>query len=417
MLLPNINFKLKRQQEIRNRTKEILNYTKDEEEKGLNLHYKSIVIDSLFPGAGITPYSNKLVKVMKTMLKDNRSFSDIRNEMDRIAYIDITERSDIREGYLQSWNASGVTCANRALWPPGEAGFQGAIKKLSLSKNTIDHFDEVFLAFSAKDIIKAKKEGKHSVLWSLLNTTVLGGGFDLNKELNNIDLFYGLGVRAMELTFNFRNLVGDGCMERYESGLSHFGVKVLERMNQLNMILDVSHSGYQTTLDAVDLSKTPIVASHTTCRSIFEHSRGKTDEEMVSIAEKGGYIGICQTPPYLGGNGTIKEFLDHVDYAVELVGVDNVGIGTNNKYRPFSPQETSILHTKWNRASVSGTDWWLGKRAVYSKTNFDETLSGSLTWINWPYFTVGLVSRGYSDKEIKAIIGGNFLRIIQQVIG
>jgi membrane dipeptidase len=411
------NSEEKRQQEIRARTKKILNFSESEEERGLALHQESIVIDSLFPGSGVMPYSNRIVKSLETMLEESKPYGDIINEIDRLAHIDIVESQEIREGYLQSWKRSGVTCANRALWPPGEPGFRGALKNLSLSKNKIDRFDEISLALSADDIRRTKKEGRHAIIWSLLNTTVLGGGFDVSEELNNVDLFYGLGVRAMELTFNYRNFVGDGCMERYESGLSHYGVKVVERMNNLRMLVDVSHSGYQTTIDAVDLSKYPVAASHTTCRSIKDHVRGKTDGEMMTIAEKGGYIGICQTTPYLGGKRTLKEFLDHVEYAVELVGIDHVGIGTNNRYRPFNPSKTNTLVKQMWQSPDSGIDWWLGRRAPISTTNIDETQTGSLTWINWPYFTVGLVTRGYSDDEIQKIIGGNFLRIIEETIG
>jgi membrane dipeptidase len=406
-----------RLQYILERTHSLLNFSKEEEEIGLEIHEESIVIDSLVPRLGIMPFIKGLAKKYECMAKEGRPLSEIRNESDRTTFSRLIDDPIIKKQYLWSWRKSGVTCANNALWPPGEPGFDGAIKNISKSKRIIDVIGDLTLVKSHKDIINAKKKKKNALLWSLLNTTALGGGFDISDELNNLDIFYGLGVRAMELTFNYRNFAGDGCMERYQSGLSHFGLKIVERMNDLRMLIDVSHAGYQTTLDAVDFSAAPIAATHTMCKGLVDHFRGKSDEEMASIADRGGYIGICQVPPYLGGNGTIKEFLDHIDYAVELVGIDHIGIGTNNIDNPFSPKRYSELQELANKTPVSSSDWWLGVRAHLSREMFMETLTGSLSWINWPYFTVGLVTRGYSKPEIQKIIGGNFLRILKTVIG
>ena len=246
---------------------------------------------------------------------------------------------------------------------------------------------------------------------------VIGGGGDWERELENLDLLYGLGVRIMQLTYNLRNFVGDGCTERYESGLSYFGVDVVERMNKLGMLVDTGHCGYQTTLDAVEISKTPAIASHTGCRSVYDYPRSKTDEELQAIAENGGYVGIYAYDNFLAKErGNVTDFLDHIDYAVNLIGAEHVGIGTDAFIHPKMPER---LLEKMDQDEPRWSGFWVQDwlEASALAVALIEARVGSLVWTNWPYFTVGLVSRGYSDQEIQKIIGGNFLRILEKVIG
>jgi len=416
-------------EETRKRTLEIIEISKDEIEKGLELHRESLVVDSLYPRS-VMPYSDRMTDRAKEMVEEGSSLRDIMGEMDRMGFVEIAEDIKTREQYLEIWRRSGVTCSSKTL---ASNTLQDAITSLSREKYRIDKLrDSELLATCTDDIKRAKEKGQHAILWNFQNTTHLGGGVNVDTELDNINLFYGLGVRVMQLTYNLRNFVGDGCTERYESGLSNFGVRVVERMNKIGMLVDTSHCGYQTTLDAIETSKVPISATHTTCKKVFSHNRGKTDEELKAIAEKGGYIGITQIPAFLGGKGTIKEFLDHVDYAVDLVGVEHIGIGSDNSY-PAALEPDFLFEMRKKEGGglfpykkpPSGRGWWGGwrpdeptARAVASpEMRDDEDRKGSLAWINWPYFTVGLVTRGYSDQEIKGIIGGNFVNILNNVIG
>lgn len=412
---------------IRTRTLKILNISKEEEEKGLELHKKFVVCDSLLDY--ITPYSNRMVKRTEEMLNEGISSQEIDNEMNRIKAIDISSDLNTKKEYIDVWNHAGVTCGSVTV---GSDSVIDAIKRISNAKYQIDRLkDEELLAICTDDIKRAKKEGKHAFIWNFQNTILLGGGVDIDKELNILDLFYGLGVRVVQLTYNLRNFVGDGCTERYESGLSYFGLRVLERMNKLGMLIDTAHCGYQTTLDASEFSSMPIAATHTACKSVYMHDRNKTDEELKAIAEKGGYIGILTFPPFLGGKSTMKEFLDHIDYAVNLIGAEHVGIGTDAWYKSHVPQRLTSINPLLRSARghigyepLRGGDWWRGWRHeepkasnLFTQEMWEELNEGSLAWVNWPYITVGLVSRGYSDKEIEGIIGGNFLRILERVIG
>jgi membrane dipeptidase len=182
------------------------------------------------------------------------------------------------------------------------------------------------------------------------------------------------------------------------------------------MIVDVSHCGHQTTMDSIEVSKDPVIASHVGCRGVYDHPRNKKDEELQAISEKGGYVGIYNHDNFIKqGGGNAKSFLDQIDYAVDLLGVEHVGIGTDVSYSSTMPES---LWCAINRLR-SGPDWmmsWKGFRPEHLG-DMVECRRGSTAWENWPYFTVGLVSRGYSDKEIQKIIGSNFLNIIKKIVG
>jgi membrane dipeptidase len=212
----------------------------------------------------------------------------------------------------------------------------------------------------------------------------------------------------MHLTYNRRNFVGDGCAESANGGLSELGRDLVMEMNRVGIVVDIPHSGKQTTLDAADVSEKPIMASHTAAEGIFKHIRCKSDEEIKAIAGTGGLIGVYVLPNMLGPEATLSTMLDHVDYIADLVGTDHVAIGTDTSYAaPFPDGIKGYPNARFD------TRWWgnWNERNQFLPTS-DEASSGSLAWTNWPLYTVGLVMRGYSDEELKMILGGNFLRIL-----
>lgn len=225
----------------------------------------------------------------------------------------------MEEEYAEAWERLGLTAINCSTL--SFRTFLIVVEGISNFTYDLDNLRDIIVkATCVEDVRRAKREGKHAIMWNFQNTVLFGGGVDVERELDNIDFFYHLGVRVVQLTYNLRNFVGDGCTERYQSGLSYFGIKVVERLNKLGMLVDVSHCGHQTTMDAIEVSKDPVVATHTACKGVHFHNRNKTDEEMQAIAEKGGYVGILREQPFIGGKGTIKEILDHIDYAVDLIG-------------------------------------------------------------------------------------------------
>ncbi len=266
----------------------------------------------------------------------------------------------------------------------------------------------------ASDAAAAIAEGKRAMFWSGNNPPSDAGFLDGYAQLYWLGAFHRLGFRMMHLTYNRRNWVGDGCMEPVQGGLSAFGLDVVAAMNDLGIIIDTPHTGGQTTLDAARVSRAPIAASHTICRELRDHPRGKTDDEMRAIADRGGFIGITCVSHFLSEKGgTIVDLLDHVDHAVQVVGIDHVGIGTDTGFMAPPPAEPEMLPVPRMRQA-----WWsfwqpgtLGADIGVAP----EGASESINWICWPYFTVGLLMRGYSEEQIAKIVGGNILQTLTEV--
>ena len=156
----------------------------------------------------------------------------------------------------------------------------------------------------------------------------------LEGDMNRMEVFYNLGIRFVQPTYQDRNLFGDGCGERFQSGLSKLGIKFVEKLDELGIVIDTSHVGIGTTIDCANMSQRPIMATHTAARAIVDTPRNKTDDEIKAIAAKGGVIGIAGKSGFLKKDGletgsTINDMIDHVVYIAGLVGIDHVGIGTD----------------------------------------------------------------------------------------
>jgi len=294
---------------------------------------------------------------------------------------------------------SGLTCMFEAVAVIEEI-FDESMKQLGSFYHFVQTQPDMRLGFCAEDIRRAKKDGKQLVMVQFEPQTI-------GLQIDRIDTLYGLGVRMMMLTFNSRNYVGDGCGERTDSGLSYFGLDVVERMNKVGMMIDLSHCGDRTTLDTIEASKDPVLFNHTGARALHPKcKRLKTDEAIKALAEKGGLMGISAVPNQLSNakRQGIEDMLNHIDYAVKLIGIDHVALGLD---KVFGDQ---VAH---HRAGAN-TVFFLSR--VGQELNADY-MEGIESPEEWPNITRGLVSRGYSDQEIEKIIGGNALRIMEQVIG
>ena len=211
------------------------------------------------------------------------------------------------------------------------------------------------------------------------------------------------------LTYNRMDHIGVGCTERVDAGLSMFGMEVVRCCNVLGIVVDVSHCGHLTTLDACRHSKKPVTANHTAARSVYAHARGKSDEALHAIAGTGGVIGIVAAPPFLtdAAAPSIEHMLDHIDYVAAAVGWQHVGIGTDWPLQ--APDE--VL------AAFSGE---LNKNHGFraqDRLDLTQRLVGFNDCRDLPNITRGLVKRGYSDEQIRGVLGENALRVFQEVCG
>ena len=255
----------------------------------------------------------------------------------------------------------------------GTSGFSTPVRMDFFDEEVETHRDEVTIARSSTDILKAKEEGKLAAILAVENSDVLEGSLNVLRGLHRV------GVRSIGLTHNIRSWAADGNAEaRSGGGLSSFGVRLVEEMNTLGMLVDVSHISERGFWEVMEVTRKSVVASHGNCAGVCDHPRNLDDKQIVELANNGGVMGITFVPDFVDPKApTLGRLLDHVDYVVQVAGIDHVGIGS---------------------------DFDGGGTVMKDATEF-------------PRITEGLLDRGYEESEIRQILGGNHLRILQEALG
>ena len=220
----------------------------------------------------------------------------------------------------------------------------------------------------------------------------------------------------MHLTYNRRNMLGDGCAEPSNAGLSDLGRAAVRELNRVGVIVDTAHAGWQTTLEAARASQQPMVASHSGCCAVNEHIRCKPDEVIRAIADTGGYIGMCCIPAFLGGRGDLSALMDHVDHVIKRFGADHVAIGTDRVCYTDAARQAGERLPKPGPKRKPFASFWPPDDPMFDPKWAADPRTHSLEWTNWPMFTVGLIQRGHSDDTIRKILGGNVLRVLGAVL-
>jgi len=270
----------------------------------------------------------------------------------------------------------------------------------------VEHADKLTLALSASDFDSAMEQGKTAVLLNFQNATMLEGDAD------NVEALHALGMRSFQLTYNYRNRLGDGCLERTNAGLSEFGVEVVQRMNKIGVMVDLSHCGRQTTLDGIEFSDKPVAITHTMCDSVRpNHPRAKTDRQIRACADKGGVIGIAALGYFIGpdpgGATTIEHYADHVEHAVSIAGHEHVGLSTD-----FPPQGISPWATR---------EEWYEPRLEVFKPSYEVRWPPWIPELDTPDRFRNVIEildrRGWSEDQLEKLLGRNWLRLFQDTIG
>jgi membrane dipeptidase len=370
-----------------------------EEQRALRLHKEATVIDTM---GEYEVFTAETLKLIDDMIEQGASSLAIFEELYRR---DARFPMELEPEWNEARKTSGLNAISTTLGAFGEDmfSFENALKDIANWTRKFDAVDDLVKVTAARDIERAVREDKMGIILNFQNSTHIG------SRLDNLDFFYNLGIRIIQLTYNDLNLVGAGCTERTDCGLSKFGLKVVERMNELGMMVDVSHTGYCTTMDAIEASDAPVAFTHTVCKALIDHDRAKTDEQLEALAEKGGYCGIVVVPFFIteSDDPTLAHFLDHVDHAVKVMGANKVGVGTD-----WGTESPEALRKKMDEELMAK----LGFEKKH-RTTFVATTKGYRDWKDFPNISRGLVSRGYSDEEVKGILGGNFLRIFREVVG
>lgn len=262
--------------------------------------------------------------------------------------------------------------------------------------------DFVVHATTVADIRAAKANGQLALVAGLECASMI------ENELDRIDMLYGFGVRQLGIAYSQANMLGSGLSERNDGGLTNFGRKAVERMNKLGMLIDISHSGDQTCLDVIEHSSVPVMITHAGARSVWPIDRMKSDEVIIACAKRGGLIGLeaaphtTISPDHL--EHSLDSVMDHFTYCVELVGIDHVSFGPDTMFG-----DHVAVHKAYASNYAQKSDEDRGHPLVEYVNGLENPAE------NFSNITGWLVKNGYSDEDIAKVLGGNALRILEEV--
>jgi membrane dipeptidase len=290
---------------------------------------------------------------------------------------------------------------------PNGRSYDDCLRSVNLWNAAVARNPELLLrADAAADILRAKRERKHAMVY------LFQDGYPLERDLSRVRLFHGLGVRVIQLTHNTRNLLGDGYVDRVNGGLSDLGHDAVAVMNDTGVLVDLSHCGEQTTLDAIRHSRRPCAFTHAGCRALLGTERNKTDAQIRALADKGGVIGIFHMSCWLTDRtpASVEDVLDHIDHAVKVAGVEHVGFGSDGPMRGVQRMAEELAgHVQFSRSRST--------RVIYTRPPTQvriPELNGARRLL---VLAEGLSRRGYPSADVEKIVGGNFYRLLREVVG
>jgi membrane dipeptidase len=298
--------------------------------------------------------------------------------------------------FAAMFRGCGINAFHNSIGTGGPSAVEESLEFLAAWQGYVGRNSNVFtLVGRASDLERAKADRRVAVIMGLQNSEHFHTAADVKR-------FYQLGQRCSQLTYNSQNLIGSGSTDRVDGGVSDFGAEIIKAMNDVGMLIDVSHCGDRTTLDAIEISPKPIAITHSNCRALNNHPRLKTDEAIQKLAAKGGVMGSTGVRNFVRDHEptTVEHIVDHIDHVVQLAGIEHVGIGTDsdlNGYDDMPPDQRKKLLDMYKSSYAFreklDTDGFDHPRKIFDLTE-------------------ALIRRGYSDDNITAVLGGNFRRLL-----
>ncbi|RTL70325.1 MAG: membrane dipeptidase [Hyphomicrobiales bacterium] len=305
--------------------------------------------------------------------------------------------SNFNRDVFEDMRKGGITAANCTccVWE----GFTETMRNVARWKRWFgEHGDVITQVYTTADILRAKKEGKTGIILGWQNLT------GIEDQIGYLALFKELGVGIMQMAYNTQNLIGCGCYEKVDSGLSEFGHDVVAEMNRLGILCDLSHVGPKTSSDVILASKQPVAYTHCLPAGLKQHPRNKSDEQLKFIADKGGFVGVTMFPPFLknGPKSTVDDYVEAIGYVMNICGEEGVGIGTDFTQGYGQEFFDWITHDKG-----------YGRRL----TNFGDVINpeGLRTIGEFPNLTAAMERAGWSTTRIERVLGANWLRLLKDV--
>lgn len=315
----------------------------------------------------------------------------------------IPPRPDIPGMMFEHLIAGGVTAfSNSVIADSFPVEMPEALSMLYHANLLFDTFsDQVAPIRTTCDLTAAKASGRVGMILSTQGLACIG------EDTRNLWVLQQLGVRIMQLTYNEHNALGSGCMEPNDHGLMRRGQQAIEQMGVLGVVLDLSHVGQRTSMEAIAYTRKPPIFSHVAVKHFNAHNRAVTDDQIRAMADKGGIVGLCPHSVFIererGKRPTIDDYLDQIQYVADLVGADHIGVGTDN----FQTENHFSLRGRSEFARTLPTFF-----GGYSPN--EKHADGFSKWSEWSNLTTHLLAKGFSAEDTKKILGGNFMRVFAE---
>jgi len=319
------------------------------------------------------------------------------------------DQKDLKEKWLSQpgaftaadflkFKGAGVSVIN---FGEGADGFTDAELLFAKWNSFIAQYPQWLMRINnAADLMKAKDQGKLGILFGLQSS-------DQFQNLDDVNRCFGYGLRVSQLSYNFRTRVADGAFEPFDGGVSEYGAKVIDRMNSVGMAVDLGHASHKTKLDAIEISKKPVILSHGNCQALNPNGpRTTTDEAIRKLAGKGGVMGITDIAFMVKGSEPVRvdDVIDHFDHVRDLVGIEHVGVGSDAGIESNDLGSAAVLKDLLANADP--------RYRVHGQHEIVMGLEGP----NRIYeLTAALIRRGYTDQQVRLVLGGNWARVLKEI--
>ena len=320
-------------------------------------------------------------------------------------------RRTLSDRVIADARASGLTAVNVTMgYVAGEEEpFEQTVREIARWEARLrSRPADLLKVLKATDILRARREDRIGIIYGFQNAAMMA------TDIDRVDVFADLGVRVFQLTYNRANHIGGGSMSPEGTGISPFGRQVIERLNARRVMVDLSHSGERTCLEAARISAAPVSINHTGCRALTDLPRNKTDEELRLVAERGGFVGIYFMP-FLSPDSlaTAEDVVAHIDHAVNVCGEDHVGIGTDGATTAIDDMDA--FRAKMREEVAARRAAGIGAAGENPDTlPFVEELSGP---DQFRRLIALLEQRGYTPQRIEKIMGLNFIAYAGEIWG
>jgi membrane dipeptidase len=367
--------------------------TESVEGVGRDLHRRALVVDTMAGGPGVLTREmfDRMERLPTTM-----PTAEVFRELERLQ-----TRAFLDAQFGNWWEAVGnsgvdVLSISVGAWGDKPFSFRGAVYDLGEWHQRFACDPRLVLVRDPGDFQGCTDPSSTGVLLGFQDSTQLEG------DLRNVETFYGLGVRMIQLTYNERGPAGCGCTEPSDSGLTKFGRDLVQELNDVGIVVDLSHCGERTTMEAIEVSRAPVAVSHAACAAIHPHARNKSDDVLRSLGQTGGYFGVCLVPAFLArrfDRPSLDHFVRHVLHALEVGGSSTVGIGTDWGVEHSPPSVRRRLQAE------------AGTRGFRPDDDFDfaVTTGGFETWsAGFPRLTEALLAAALDEPTVEGVLGKNF---------